>query len=242
MKILYCDCFSGVSGDMFLGAFLDAGIDGDYLKKELDKLHVEGFHLEIHKGKKHGISGTNCKVVLEKHEHKHRHFSDIKKIVEESELADEVKNTALLIFKKVAEAEGKVHGIAMEEVHFHEVGAIDSIVDIVGAAICFHAAAPDKIYTSAVNVGQGVVKCAHGLMPVPAPATAEISAASGIPLYSRYADGETATPTGMAILSTFAEYAEEFPLMQVDSIGYGFGEKDYTMLNGLRLFVGHSAK
>lgn len=240
MKILYCDCFSGVSGDMFLGAFLDLGVDADFLKTQLAKLPVKGFHLEAKKTVKHGISGTSCRIIQDKHEHVHRHLSDIRKIIEESGLDEAVKLSGLQIFERIAQAEGKVHGISMDEVHFHEVGALDSIADIMGAAICIHALAPDQILTSAVNVGKGVVRCAHGLIPVPAPATAALAAKSGIPVYSRQADSETATPTGLAILSSFAQYTQELPLMQLEKIGYGFGEREFPMLNGLRLLLGHS--
>lgn len=238
MKTLYFDCFSGVSGDMLLGAFLDCGVDVEYLKEELAKLHVEGFHIEAEKTVKHGISGTSCHVILEQHEHTHRHLSDIRAILDASTLDQPVKDTAYAIFEKIARAEGRVHGISMNEVHFHEVGALDSIADIIGSAICFHALAPEQVYTSAVNVGKGTVKCAHGLIPVPAPATLAIAEGSTIPIYSAHADSETATPTGMAVLSTIAEYIPELPAMRIERIGYGFGERDFPMLNGLRLLVG----
>lgn len=253
MKVLYFDCFSGVSGDMILGAFLDAGIDSQYLQDELAKLSISEFSLEINKVQKRGITGTCCKVLVHSsadmdkhvhaqengHIHKHRHLSDIRKILEESSLAEEVKKTALAIFLRVAQAEAKVHGMSVEEVHFHEVGAVDSIVDIVGAAICFHQMNANKIYCSAMNVGKGTVYCAHGLLPVPAPAVLEILADSEIPLYSNKADGETATPTGTAILSEMAKYTKEIPLMNLQTVGYGFGQRDFEMLNGLRLLVGN---
>ena len=151
MKVLYFDCFAGISGDMTLGAFLDIGADPAHLERELARLGVPGFHLEIEKTQKRGITGTKCHVVMDRHEHAHRHFGDIVKIIESSGLDEAVKKTAIAIFRRVAEAEGKVHGVPMEQVHFHEVGAVDSIVDIVGAAICFHDIAPDVVYGSAVN-------------------------------------------------------------------------------------------
>ncbi|MEG0377748.1 MAG: nickel pincer cofactor biosynthesis protein LarC [Eubacterium sp.] len=240
MKILYFDCFAGISGDMTLGAFLDVGVDPEYLKKDLEKLGVPGFHLEIEKTQKRGISGTKCHVIMDRHEHNHRHYGDIVKIIADSTLSEAVKKTAIGIFSRVAKAEGKVHGVAMEQVHFHEVGAVDSIVDIVGAAICFHALAPDKVYSSAVNVGQGFVKCAHGILPVPAPATAEIIGASNFEVYAKGVDGESATPTGMAILTELAECTKSFPKMSVNGVGYGFGDREFEILNGLRLFVGHT--
>ena len=148
MKVLYFDCFAGISGDMTLGAFLDIGADPAHLERELAKLGVPGFHLEIDKTQKRGITGTKCRVVMDGHEHAHRHFSDIVDIIEGSGLDEAVKKTAIAIFRRVAEAEGKVHGVPMEQVHFHEVGAVDSIVDIVGAAICFHDIAPDVVLGS----------------------------------------------------------------------------------------------
>ena len=179
-------------------------------------------------------------MVMDRHEHAHRHFGDIVKIIESSGLDEAVKKTAIAIFRRVAEAEGKVHGVPMEQVHFHEVGAVDSIVDIVGAAICFHDIAPDVVYGSAVNAGQGFVKCAHGLLPVPAPATAEIIGKTDFPIYAKGVDGESATPTGMAILAELASYSAGFPQMAVDTVGYGFGDREFEILNGLRLFVGHT--
>lgn len=238
MKILYVDCFAGISGDMTLGAFLDLGVDLDFLNQELAKLSVPGFHLEIERTSKSGISGTKCKVVMDRHEHAHRHFKDIRRIIEESVLEEKVKETAIAIFKRVARAEGKVHGVPEDQVHFHEVGAVDSIVDIVGAAICFHAIAPDRVICSGVNVGSGVVKCAHGLLPVPAPATTAILSETEIPSYAQYADGEATTPTGAAILAELAAYEPSFPKMRLIRTGWGFGDRRFEIVNGLRLILG----
>ena len=238
MKILYFDCFAGISGDMTLGAFLDLGVDTEYLKGELAKLKVPGFHLDVEKTSLRGIGGTKCHVVMEGHEHSHRHFGDIVKMIEDSALDQAVKDTAIAIFRRVARAEGKVHGVPEDQVHFHEVGAVDSIVDIVGAAICYHALAPDKIYCTGINVGSGYVKCAHGLLPVPAPATAEILANTEIRSYSAHIDGESATPTGVAIAAELATYTPELPLMAVKKIGWGFGDREFQIINGLRLILG----
>ena len=161
MKIVYFDCFAGISGDMTLGAFLDCGVSPETLRQELEKLGLPGFHLEIEKTKKRGITGTSCRVAAGREEHCHRHFAEIQEMIESSSLDAPVKATALSMFGRVAKAEGKVHGVPPEKVHFHEVGAVDSIVDIVGAAICAHAVAADKILASAVNTGQGFVACAH---------------------------------------------------------------------------------
>lgn len=238
MKVLYFDCFSGISGDMVLGAFLDLGVDLDYLNNELKKLNVPEFRLEANRTTKKGIGGTRCKVILKKEQHCHRHFSDIKKIIDDSCLTQKVKDTAIAIFRRVAEAEGKVHQIPMERVHFHEVGAVDSIVDIVGAAICYHAISPDRVYGSAINTGKGFVKCAHGIMPVPAPAATEIIARTDFSIYSRNAEVELATPTGLAILAELAKYHPELPQIELKTIGYGLGERELNSLNALRLLWG----
>jgi uncharacterized protein (TIGR00299 family) protein len=174
MKILYYDCFSGISGDMNLGAMIDLGINENFLVSELEKLNLKGWKLVVTKDQRHGIKGTKVTVKQTRHEHAHRHLSDIEKIIDKSDLDDSIKNLSKKIFMKVAVAEAAVHGISIEKVHFHEVGAIDSIIDIVGAAICFTALKVDEVHVSVVELGGGMVKCDHGKLPVPAPATAEI--------------------------------------------------------------------
>ena len=174
MKIVYFDCFAGISGDMTLGAFLDCGVSPETLRQELEKLGLPGFHLEIEKAKKRGITGTSCRVAADREEHCHRHFPEIQEMIESSSLDAPVKATALSMFGRVAKAEGKVHGVPPEKVHFHEVGAVDSIVDIVGAAILAELASP--------------------------------------------ADG--------------------FPAMRIHRVGYGFGEREFEVLNALRVFIG----
>lgn len=238
MKIVYFDCFAGISGDMTLGSFLDCGVSPEILRQELEKLGLPGFHLEIEKTKKRGITGTSCRVAADREEHCHRHFAEIQEMIESSSLDAPVKATALSMFGRVAKAEGKVHGVPPEKVHFHEVGAVDSIVDIVGAAICAHAVAADKILASAVNTGQGFVECAHGVLPVPAPATAEILAGTDFKVYARCAGGEAVTPTGAAILAELASPADGFPAMRIHRVGYGFGEREFEVLNALRVFIG----
>lgn len=241
MKALYFDCFSGISGDMVLGAFLDLGVEEEYLKQELEKLHLHHYEINGKKTKKMGISGTHCHVDA-KEEHMHRHFSEICQMILESELDEKVKNTAVAIFRRVAEAEGRVHGVPAEYVHFHEVGALDSIIDIVGAAICFHKIAPEKVFVSGVNVGSGWVHCAHGMIPVPAPATVEIMTGAKIPMYSKWIEQECATPTGVAIVAELAEYAPQMPLIVPEKVAYGFGTKDFKIPNGLRLVYGEFAQ
>ncbi|MBL7113234.1 MAG: LarC family nickel insertion protein, partial [Bacteroidales bacterium] len=196
MTILYYDCFAGISGDMNLGAMVDLGVPPDHLEAELGKLKLDGYSLRISKGEKNGISGTKVDVELKEAKHSHHHrrgFNDIKNLIENSELDKKIKEYSIRIFRKLAEAEAKIHNKTIEEIHFHEVGAVDSIVDIVGAAICFHYLKPDKIMASSVEVGGGFVKCEHGIFPVPAPATAELLA--GTPIKSGAVNTETTTPT-----------------------------------------------
>lgn len=194
--------------------------------------HFHGEYMHTHEGNSHGHS----------HEagahHTHRGLQEVLAIISQAELSGRAKETAVRIFTILAEAEAKAHGVPLEQVHFHEVGAVDSIVDIVGAAICYHSVAPDAVYASSVNVGSGFVKCAHGLLPVPAPATAEILAGTKIPVYAKAAEGECATPTGAAILAELASHRDRLPAMNIETVGYGFGEKEFEVLNALRMFVG----
>lgn len=241
MKMLFFDCFSGISGDMVLGAFIDLGVDVGYLSKELEKLKIHGFRIEAETTTKYGISGTKCHVIIEEDYAQHRHFEDIKEIINNSTLDSAVKKTAVAIFTRVAKAEAKVHKMSIDHVHFHEVGAIDSIVDIVGAAICYHAVSPEIVYGTRINVGKGWVKCEHGMLPVPAPATTEILCDSDFEIYSKNIDGEAATPTGIAILTELATFSPETPSFIPEKIGYGFGEKDFGVLNALRIIQGRKS-
>jgi uncharacterized protein (TIGR00299 family) protein len=175
MRILYYDCFAGISGDMNLGALVDLGVDAEYLKNELAKLNIKGFQLKLEKATRRGITGTLASVVIKNSwNEKHRHLRHIHEIVNESSLSEKVKATSLKIFQFIAEAEARVHNIDIQKVHFHEVGALDSIADIVGAAICLDYLKVDKVHSSPIQLGGGMVKCDHGMMPVPAPATALI--------------------------------------------------------------------
>jgi uncharacterized protein (TIGR00299 family) protein len=221
---------------MNLGALVDLGVDPEYLRTELGKLNVAGFELEVVRDKRKGISGTKVTVLINNPENeKHRHLRHIKEIIEGSSLSDTIKEKSLAIFMKVAEAEAKVHGIAIEKVHFHEVGALDSIADIVGAAICQEALEVDEIHASPVQLGGGFVKCAHGLMPVPAPATAEI--VEGIPVLSGLVDYEATTPTGAAILAATVDCFSEKMEMVPDKTGYGIGQRDGKIPNVLRVYL-----
>lgn len=237
MRILYYDCFAGISGDMNLGAMIDLGVDAAYLKNELEKLNIEGFHIEIEKDLRRGISGTKATVVIENPDNeKHRHLRHVEEIVNGSSLKDKVKSMALSIFRKIAEAEARVHNIDIQKVHFHEVGALDSIADIVGAAVCLDALKIDKVLSSPVQLGGGTVKCAHGIMPVPAPATALIL--ENIPVKTGLVNHEATTPTGAAILAaTVDEFTENinFPITQT---AYGIGQRDVSEVpNILRLYL-----
>lgn len=339
MKTLYMDCFSGISGNMTIGAFLDLGVDQAYLLQELRKLQVDGYKIEISKKQKNGITGTYFDVILEeeaKHSHQHedtseseqphaekkekalppctckrhrtycvcgknklpkeqgskkkkhknknkkyaehyahfhaetglhhhetqeehhhedhsghhhhdhdehghaphRNLQDITHIIDSSELSDQVKQLSKKMFSFVAEAEARVHGKPIEEVHFHEVGAIDSIIDIVGTAICVDFIKPDRIIASHLPVGSGFVRCQHGLIPVPAPATLEIIRKGGIPTYSNGIKKELATPTGAAILAALAQEYGSQPEMKIQAIGYGAGLYDLEIPNTLRLMIG----
>jgi pyridinium-3,5-bisthiocarboxylic acid mononucleotide nickel chelatase len=322
LKTLYIDCFSGVSGDMFIGALLDAGGDPNILKQELKKLHFEDeYQLTWNKIVKNGITSTKFDVQLTRtehlhnHEHEHEHahnhdhhhehdqehahnhdhhhehdhehahnhdhhhehdhehahnhdhhhehghdhahnhdhhhehghkhqqdhhhrsYSDIVRMIESSELAAEVKETSLKIFRKIGEAEGHIHGVSIEKVHFHEVGAVDSIIDIVGAAILLHQLGIKKIKSSPIPVGSGRIHIDHGIYPVPAPATLEIL--KGVPIEQSNVRFELTTPTGAAIVAVLAEEFCTIPSMEVQEIGYGAGTKTFIdRPNVLRVIIG----
>lgn len=221
---------------MNLGALVDLGVDAAYLEKELEKLHIEGFHLKVEDDMRKGISGTKVTVVVENPENeKHRHLSHIEALINNSILSDRIKKKSLAIFDLIAVAEAKVHNISKEKVHFHEVGALDSIADIVGAAICQEYLEVDEIHASPVQLGGGFVKCAHGMMPVPAPATAEIVEA--IPVKSGLVDYEATTPTGAAILAATVDSFSEHMEMRIAKTGYGIGQRDGEIPNVLRVYL-----
>lgn len=241
MRILYYDCFAGISGDMNLGALIDLGVDPEHLKSELQKLNIEGFHLEVQKDIRRGVSGTKATVVIENPENeKHRHLRHVEELVNQSSLSPEVKAMSLKIFDLIAVAEGKVHNIDKQRVHFHEVGALDSIADIVGAAICLDYLKVDKVMSSPIQLGGGMVKCAHGLMPVPAPATTEI--VQHVPVKTGLVQHEATTPTGAAILvATVDEFSERVDF-QIDKIAYGIGQRDVSEVpNVLRVYLSESS-
>lgn len=297
--ILYFDIKSGISGDMTIASLLDLGVDEDKFLRELEKLNLEGYEIQISTVQKNGITAKDFKVILEeeshpdhlhpdgddKHshhenshhhheggcngcgnhdhaehshshseadhsheahshehdhshaeetEHLHRNFNDIKELINQSDLSQKVKDLSIDIFAEVAEAEAKVHNKELNEVHFHEVGAVDSIVDIVGAAILIEMLNPDHIYASPVALGTGFVDATHGRIPVPAPATIEIL--KEIPVYSSGVKGELVTPTGAAIIKTLAEEFIELPEVEISKIAYGAGKKDFEITNLLRVY------
>lgn len=293
MRVLYYDCFCGISGDMNLGALIDLGVDKDYLLNEISKLNLSSeYEIKIEKALKSGISGTKVDVILKGHshhnhehsndknqnhshsdehshshddnhdhhhhedgeshihshedvhnkednhvhEHHHRNLGDIENIINSSSLKESVKKLSIKIFMKVAVAEALVHNKPLNEVHFHEVGAIDSIIDIVGAAICLEYLKVDKVLASSVQVGGGFVKCAHGVIPVPAPATLEIL--KNIPIKSGVVQFETTTPTGAAILVANVEKFVDKIDFSIEKIGYGIGHRELEIPNVLRVYLG----
>ncbi len=238
MKIAYFDCFSGASGDMILGAMLDAGLALEQLQQELAKLGLSHYDIGKSAVVKNGISGSQALVHVEEdhHHHHHRHLADITEIIEKSTLAQTVKRDSIRIFTRLAEAEAKVHNTTKDSIHFHEVGAMDAIIDVVGGVIGLHALGIDAIVCSPLHVGCGTVECAHGTLPVPAPATAEL--VRGRPVYSSGVQGELLTPTGAAILTTLADDFGPLPPMTVERIGHGAGSADRSIANMLRVFIG----
>jgi hypothetical protein len=239
MKIIGYDCFSGISGDMNLGAMIDLGIDKTYLIDELNKLNVPGWELLVQKDQRHGITGTKVTVRQTRHEQAHRHLYDIEKIIKDSALDNATKKLSGEIFMKIAQAEATVHGIPVDHVHFHEVGAVDSIIDVVGAAICYNALKVDAVHVSTVELGSGFVLCDHGKLPVPAPATTEII--KGIPVKKGGVDFEATTPTGAAILATLGTNFDPDLAIKIEKTAYGVGQKENPDVpNLLRVFLGET--
>ena len=285
MKILYFDCFSGISGDMTLGAFIDLGVKSEFLIKELKKLNLEGYTIEVSKKVKKGLVGTDVNVILDNkiscthqehteeshhqaedshdhtqphththghegiHQHihnqkpyQHRSYKDIIEIIKNSSLSDKVKKLSLEMFFKIAAAEAKIHGKTIDEVHFHEVGAIDSILDIVGAAICFYELEVDKVVGGPLHTGTGTIRCAHGIIPVPCPATLEILRQNKVPFYSTGIRNELVTPTGAAIAATLIQEFRPLEEVEVQAIGYGLGKREMEIAGMLRLMLVETKK
>ena len=240
MNLAYFDCFSGISGDMTLGALVDAGCDVARLRSELQALQVPGWELSAEKVWKNGMAATYAKVKTEE-QRAHRSLTEVLEILRRSDLAPRVRDRARAVFQKLGEAEARVHDVPLEKIHFHEVGAVDAIVDIVGACIGFHALGIDKFACSPLNVGGGTTKMAHGVLPVPAPATANLL--QGKPTYSNGVQRELVTPTGAAIVATLCDTFGPQPPMTVSAIGYGAGTADLEgQPNVLRIMIGESTE
>jgi uncharacterized protein (TIGR00299 family) protein len=238
-RALHFDCFSGISGDMTLGALIDAGVDPQAVRRGIDSLGLP-VRLEVERVRKGGFAATRVRVEAPE-EHEHRHLPEVEEILRRGALTEKQRDLALRIFRRLAEAEAAAHGMPLEKVHFHEVGALDSIADIAGSAIALDLLGAERITSRSVPTGSGMVQCAHGLMPVPAPGTAELL--RGVPLAPSPVRAELTTPTGAAILTTVVQQWQEAPALTVERIGHGAGERDFVeQPNLLRVFVGESAE
>jgi len=235
MTVAYFDCFSGICGDMILGALIDLGLDINYLKKELEKLNFSGYEIDVKKVEKNHISSLDVYITVKKDQH-HRSLTDINKLIDDSGLDEDVKKTSKEIFLKLGEAESKIHNISIDKIHFHEVGAVDSIIDIVGAVIGLKKLGVEQVFCSHLPLGNGFVKCSHGIIPIPAPATVELL--KDIPVYQTDIDHEMVTPTGAAVITTVAASFGEMPLMKIKKVGYGAGKIKSENPNLLRVFLG----
>ena len=234
--IAYFDCFSGISGDMTLGAFFDLGVPVEWLQDRLETLPLTGFEVLVETVSRNGIQAKSVEVRV-KDDTTSRHYEDITSIIEKSPLSPEVKQRSLDIFERIADAEALIHGCPREKVHFHEVGGIDALVDIVGTALCVDYLEIDTVIASQIPVGRGFVTCQHGILPVPAPATLAIL--KGVPIYGTKIPHELVTPTGAAIIATLAESFEEMPDMIIEKIGYGAGKRELeSQPNLLRIILG----
>ncbi|MGC9455412.1 MAG: nickel pincer cofactor biosynthesis protein LarC [Phycisphaerae bacterium] len=240
MTLAYFDCFAGAAGDMIVASLLDAGADFEQLRSELGKLDLGGYDLRVEPVCRGGFAAKQFFVEVAEHHHHERHLSDILEIIDSATLPDRVKDRSRRIFTRLGEAEARVHGIDISEVHFHEVGAVDSIVDVVGACVAMELLGVERVISSPLTLGTGTVECAHGTLPVPAPATAElvrdaVVTGSGI-------EGEATTPTAAAILTTLAAQYGPVPEMQVGAVGLGAGTREReNPPNLLRVFVGEEA-
>ena len=239
MRIAYLDCVSGISGDMTLGALVDAGAELAAIQAGIDSLGLPSCRLVGSEVKKRGFRATQITVEHEP-EHRHRHLHHITEMIDASALSERQQELAKRIFQKLAEAEARVHGTTIEKVHFHEVGAVDSIADIVGSAIGFDLLGIERVICSPVPTGHGFVEIAHGRCSIPAPATGELL--RGVPLAELDVEGELTTPTGAAIVAAIADEFGPLPAMTVERIGYGAGQKDFPQPNLLRLLVGEEAR
>lgn len=262
-KVLYLDCTSGISGDMTLAALLDLGIDEKTFRDELKKLEFGGYGLEIKKMEHHSIKMMDVNVILDnekneepddshsdgqkcdcqhvsshRHDHEYRNLKMITDIIDASGISPNAKHIGGKIFSEIAKAEGKVHGKPIDQVHFHEVGAIDSLVDIMGVAICIDLLGIEEIYASPLYEGGGMIKCQHGLLPIPVPAVAAILSDSQIPIVHGNADTELITPTGAGIAKCLVKEFGKRPPIMIERVGYGHGKRDTGLFGAVRAFLG----
>lgn len=238
LRVAYFDCYSGISGDMILGTLIDLGVDPGKIRKALATLDLKGYKLQTLKVQRGRISGTKAQVSVEKSsDQKARKYSDIKKLLANSGLSSASKKSAQEIFKRIARVEAAIHKTTIEKIHFHEVGAVDSIVDIVGGVVAIESLKLDRIYASPLNVGEGFVQCAHGYLPVPAPATLKLL--KGVPIFSSGVKKELTTPTGAAMIGFYADSFGSLPAMKIIDDGYGAGDHVIQeMPNMLRVILG----
>lgn len=237
MRVLYFDCFAGISGDMTIGALIDSGIDVESLKQQLSSLGLSGYEIKIDRVERSGIAATKFDVIVDESPQPARHLSDISEIINNSDLSELTRSRSIHAFERLAEAEARAHGTTVDKVHFHEVGAIDSVIDVIGAMIGVEMLLVDRFVSSPLRVGYGTVRAAHGLLPIPAPGTAEIL--RGAPIYAGEFEGEFVTPTGAAIVASLCESFGQLPAMSIERIGYGAGSRNPAGFpNALRLVVG----
>src|SRR5215204_274083 len=238
MRTLYFDCFAGASGNMILGGLAALGVDRAELHRRLETIAPVEFAIEFTDVDRSGIAAVHAKVIVPD-EKTHRHLRDIEKIIDASTVSETVKQRSKAIFRRLAEAEAKVHGTGIEQVHFHEVGAMDAIIDIVGSCIGFEMLGIERFVSSKIHVGSGFINIAHGKFPVPPPAVTELL--TGVPFYSTDVEGELATPTGVAIITTLCEEFGSFSEIKIERTGYGAGTREYDSFpNALRLMVGET--
>jgi uncharacterized protein (TIGR00299 family) protein len=239
MRIAYFDCFSGISGDMILGAFIDLGLDLDTLTHHLSKINLSGYNIGVSREKRGSITGTRLNIQVEEDKQPHRSMAEIRQIIGESKLPDQIKETTLTILERLARVEGNLHQQSPEDVHFHEIGAVDSIVDMVGACIGLHLLDIKKVLASPLPLGWGFVQCQHGMLPLPAPAT--LALLEDTPVYDSGQQREMVTPTGAAILTTICSEYGGFPTMSIAKVGYGVGRhpEDHPP-NLLRVVLGQT--
>jgi hypothetical protein len=242
MKIGYFDCFAGASGDMILASMLDAGLDERFLVSQIKLLGLEGVELKVERRQRSGIGAAGFEVLAPAQKH-HRNLADIRAIISQSGISESARGRAIAIFEKLAGVEGAIHGKKADEITFHEIGAVDSIVDIVGVCVGFEALGIEKICCSQLCVGSGVINCAHGKLPAPSPATTALLQEAGAPVVGKSVGAELLTPTGAAILTNLCEDFGAMPAMRIESVGYGAGSRQFDeFANVLRLIIGNSAE